>query len=270
MSHGAEEDEQSNLTSNFLMVVVVAVVVAIASFNLWAKFHHVLVDPATLCPTDLPPASVTVILIDTTDPIDVLKRTAITNSLTKEIDVLPVYGEIELYTVGSVGGSLLIPQLSVCNPGTGEGKSELTSNPQLMKKRWNQKFFDRLAEVLDRLLTAPSAQNSPIMESIQDLAIAVFQKPEFAHVPKSLIIVSDMVQYTNAYSQYNAVESFRQFKSEPGYLTVHPDLQKVDVTILYLIRPEYQRVQNRRHLVFWQDYFADAGARVVHVIPIEG
>lgn len=265
-----EEDPPSHLRSYVIIAAVLLVACAILLLYARQKLNSVPLDPVTQCPTDRPPATVTAILIDTTDPIDVLKRTAITNALTKEIESEPVHGEIELYTVGSIGESLLQSQLSVCNPGSGEGQSQVTSNPRLMKKRWNQKFLDRLDEVLNRLLTSPSAQNSPIMESIQDLAVAVFQRPEFAKIPKRLIIVSDMVQYSKALSQYHSVESFQQFKSDPGYLTVHPDLQNVEVTILYLIRPEYRRVQNRTHLEFWQDYFADTGARVVHVIPIEG
>ncbi len=156
---------------------------------------------------------------------------------------------------------MLRPLATVCNPGNGKGASEFNSNPRRLERRWKQQFSDSLEHQLTSLLKAPSANTSPILESIQNVSASVFDAPAFKQVPKQLIIVSDMVQNTPGFSQYRQSETFDQFKHTPYYLTVRPNLDGVNVTILYLRRADVFRIQGRtQHLDFWRDYFTDAGA----------
>jgi hypothetical protein len=251
------------------VIVIVAIIVAGVLWESHSRTAQAL-DATTFCPKDGPPAGLLVVLIDTTDPISAVPQAQVKNQLQDDIDKLPEYAEVQLYTVGPVGGSLLRPVATVCNPGSGQGEDFFWHNPRMEKSRWQRRFIDPLDHKLDRLMTAPSADTSPILESIQSIAASVFGRPEFDSVPKRLVIVSDMAQNTAGFSQYRGPESFEQFRHGSYYLTVRPHLDRVDVSILYLLREDVRRIQDHQHIEFWQDYFSDAGATLSGVTSIEG
>ncbi len=228
-------------------------------------------DRRTLCIEHAVPQALLIVLIDASDPLSIVQRTAVANRLQGAIQTSAADTEIELFAIGEVTDRLLQPVADVCNPGSGEGASEWTSNPDLMKNRWQSKFLQPLDAALTHMLQSGTAKDSPIMESIQSVAVSVFERPELEHVGKRrLIIVSDMLQNTAGYSQYRGDESFSRFRASPYYLKVRPQLDGVDVTILYLRRPEFSHLQGGRHVEFWQSFFTDARARLVEVAAIEG
>jgi hypothetical protein len=233
-------------------------------------------DPLTLCLKDRPPKALLVVLVDTTDPISPIQKAQVDNELQNEIDKLVQYSEIQLYEVGPFGSELLKPIAApVCdpgNPGSEDNGPKLNSNPRLDRKRWQSRFARPLNMKMKQLLSAPSAKTSPILESIQSVSVTVFGRPEFDEVPKKLVIVSDMVQNTAGFSQYDGVIPFERFRHEPYYITVRPHLKGVEVSILYLRRRNVIHIQGRAHIDFWKDYFADAGATFSSsaVTPIEG
>ncbi|HEV3111394.1 MAG TPA: hypothetical protein VGY99_12955, partial [Candidatus Binataceae bacterium] len=154
---------------------------------------------------------------------------------------------------------------------TAEGASELTSNPQLIGKRWKMKFIEPLNKQLDTMLRGSGSKDSPIMESIQVVGVSVFDTPAFHDLAdKRLVIVSDMLQNTAGYSQYRGDESYSRFCTSGYFLKVRSNLEGVDVTILYLRRTDVRHLQGKRHLEFWENYFSDAKARLAHVVSIEG
>jgi len=267
MSRTARERRQ-NLMAIFAAFAagIAILVVAIGYF----KFAPTPIrrDPGTLCSKEGAPTSLLVILIDTTDALNVIKRAAVKDEIQAEVSSLPIDGEVQLYTLGPVVDSLLKPEIVLCNPGNGKGASEWTANPRLLKKRWTLRFERPLDDVLGKMLIAPDGQTSPILESIQDLSVTVLQRHEYQGVPKQLVIVSDMIQYTSQYSQYRSVQPFSLFSRTAYYRDVHADLSGVDVTLLYIIRPEDSRIQNANHLDFWRDYIAASGGRLIHYKPI--
>jgi hypothetical protein len=231
----------------------------------------VALDARTLCPQNDAPVSLLVVMVDTSDSLNIVQRTAVTNQIQQATSKIPDHGEVELFTIGPVTNTLLEPQVSVCNPGNAKGASELTSNQQLIGKRWKKKFIEPLNKQLARMLGGSGSKDSPIMEGIQSVAVSVFGKPDFHDVNnRQLIIVSDMLQNTAGYSHYRGDESYSRFRTSSYCLKVRPNLDGVDVTILYLRRAEVRRLQGKRHLKFWEDYFTDAKARLMHVVSIEG
>ncbi len=254
----------------FLVLAVLAVLTAIYLYQRLSS-GAVAFDRLTLCPVD-GPRSLTVVLVDTTDPLDAVQKEDVSKRLDdiKEKDV-PRWGELELFTVRPTPADrLLRPELTVCNPGRGSEISPFYGNPALVEKRWRKQFSDKTDEVLGRLLGSQSAESSPILESIQQAAVEAFLGRRVAQVPKRLVVVSDMLQHTSCFSQYHGFEPFDSFCKSPCYLKVRPNLAGVDVTILYLRRAQAARIQGRRHIEFWQQYFKDAGATVTEVVSIEG
>ena len=255
------EDRQGYLVIAALVVIVVG---AGSYLYFFAPTTRPL-DPVTNCPTDgKPPAQITVVLLDTTDPLSAIQNREVFNKVTPEADNAPRYAEIKLFAVEPAGNAILRPLATVCNPGNGEELNKFWASPRVMAQiaqRWREHFIAPLNVELKSLMTAPSANTSPILESIQNVSASVFDAPAFKQVPKQLIIVSDMVQNTPGFSQYRQSETFDQFKHTPYYLTVRPNLDGVNVTILYLRRADVFRIQGRtQHLDFWRDYFTDAGA----------
>ena len=269
MSRGSRRKRREDRFGGLLILFVVIAVLAGAYFYYQAMSREMPLNPDNMCPKD-GPHSIAVVLIDATDPLDAVQREDVSKLLDDIKNNIPRYGEIELFTVAPSDGSLLVPELAVCNPGRGTDTSELYGNPRLMEKRWQTAFAAKTDEVLKRLLTSRTVDTSPILESIQQVAVQTFVGQRAGAVPKQLIIVSDMLQNTAALSQYRGIESFGEFRQAPYYMKLRPNLSGVDVTVFYLRRLNAAHLQGRRHIEFWQEYFQDAGATLVDVKSIEG
>jgi hypothetical protein len=227
------------------------------------------VDRQTLCPAD-GPRSLTVVLIDMTDPLSAIQMQDVSTRLDQIKNKVPRWGEIELFTVGPIGNGLHRPDLTLCNPGNGSQVSSIYGNPGLAKKRWRTKFAHRIDQVLGKLLHGQPANTSPILESIQQVGVQSFGVGHAENIPKRLVIVSDMIQHTKEFSQYRGVKPFSDLRQSPYYLRVRTNLADVNVDILYLRRAQAAGLQGTRHIEFWQRYFEDAGATVDKVVSIQG
>ena len=67
---------------------------------------------------------------------------------------------------------------------------------------------------------------------------------------------------------YREMPEFTSFRGSDYGRKMGTNLSGVDVELDYLINTP--RLQTRRNLRFWEDYFASAGARIVAVTPLEG
>ena len=81
-----------------------------------------------------------------------------------------------------------------------------------------------------------------------------------------MIIVSDLIQNTPSYSQYNDSKDFDTIRGT-NYLTgVQAFLSGIDVQILYVQRPQLLAIQNRDHIEsFWRPYVNLSEGRIVSV-----
>jgi hypothetical protein len=269
MSRTSRRKRRQDFLGWLLILVSFLAVAGFVYFYHGAVSRAVLLNPDNMCP-QAGPHSITVVLIDMTDPLDAVQHEDVRKQLEDIKDSVPRYGEIELFTVAPAGGTLLSPKLVACNPGRGSEINPMYGNPTFVEKRWHTAFSDRADEVLGTLLQSQTLATSPIMESIQQVGVQAFVGRSVENIPKQLIIVSDMLQNTSGVSQYRGTESFEDFRRSPYYMTVRPSLSSVDVTILYLRRMNASRLQGRRHIEFWEDYFRDAGASLVDVKSIQG
>jgi hypothetical protein len=224
---------------------------------------------ATLCPTERPFSEVVVILLDVSDRFSEPQRLQIQNHLSRVRDSIPRFGLIEVYTVDRLGRRVTEPVFHLCNPGTGADLNRIYQNPELAKKKWNG-FAGRLGADIDRQISLPAMQTSPIFEAIQATALRTFGRPEYDGLPKHLVIVSDLLQNVpGGLSMYDGVPSFRSFKRTAYFSRVRADLHEVSVKLYYLIRADVAQ-QGRRHLGFWDAYFRFQGARVASVDKVFG
>src|SRR5690242_916765 len=128
--------------------------------------------PETLCPID-GPRSVTVVLLDATDDLPDITKRDIRTRLTDLAEALPPYGLLDMRLLDPAvpGGRVTF---SKCNPGDGSNLNELIGNPELARKRWLENFHDPVEKALEGTLAPAPAQTSPIMETIQRIAIDRF------------------------------------------------------------------------------------------------
>jgi hypothetical protein len=252
-----------------LIIFSAAAVVGVLVWAAIVRSSKAQLDPKTLCPVDAP-TSITAVIVDATDALDPVQREQVGRLLKDLKDDIPKNGEVELYTVGTSDTQLLRPELDICNPGSGSTASPYYENQKRMQLVWRDRYSNKVDEVLTRLLTEPSKNTSPIMESVQAAAVQAFIGQGLNAIPKRLVIVSDMLQNTTGLSQYSRLESFDRFKASPYYIKVRPDLRGVEVEIYYLRRTDGVRVQGVAHINFWQSFFAASGATLTHVVSIEG
>jgi hypothetical protein len=268
MKYRSRRKQRADLYGWMLLVGVGAVVVLVFWFYYRVSSARPHFDQVTNCPTD-GPRSLTVVLLDATDSLDVIQRTDILEHLEDIKDKIPRYGELELFTVVPAGDHLLSAQFAACNPGHGAEINQFYENPAKAEKRWKE-FSTKLSDTLTALLGGHPEDTSPILESIQQAAVQSFTEPKGNNVPKQLVIVSDMIQNTAGLSQYGPIMPFERFKDSHYYLKVRSDLSGVDVTILLLNRTQNGLGRGAALMKFWKQYFDDAGVETLDIHRVEG
>jgi hypothetical protein len=262
----------SNSTTKIVALVAVLVILIGLGITLIVIANKVSVptDSNTLCRTDKPPSEVVVLLLDMSDEFTEPQRLKIKNEFRRLEESIPRFGLFEAYAVDNLQ-KVATAVVHLCKPydsASLEQMNELYQNPQIARKKWDR-FVQQLDEELQRLMDTPQSETSPIFEAIQATALRTFDNPDYDGLPKRLIIVSDLLQNTPDYSQYNGIAPFKDFKRSPYYSKVRADLKGVSVEVLYLARPHTpQKWPN--HYRFWEDYFVDQGAQISEIKPVWG
>lgn len=224
-------------------------------------------DRQTLCPKSGPIAH-TVLLVDKTDPLNFSQKQAFLRLLEEIVDRGIAPGElVSVFVLGEDFREGAKPLVEICNPGSGEGKSELTSNVAKLNAQYRERFREPLLKQADALISTKPAKNSPLIEMLQLVSINGFRK----HAVKGarrLIIVSDMLHKTPQYSMYQGVPDFAAYASTEYARKMRTELGGVQVELHQVLN--YPKLQTPKQLDFWKELFSRSGARIVSVRPMEG
>jgi hypothetical protein len=225
-------------------------------------------DRASLCPVD-GARSVTVILLDSTDEIPDIAKREVRTVLVDMAERMPIHGllEIRLLDPKVAGGRLVF---SRCNPGDGSGLSEYTANPRLAHKRWMDGFREPLDEALASGFEPAPGKTSPIMETVQRIAVERFTGRSSEPIPKSLVLISDMLEHEADYSQYSGDLSYGRFKASRAYQKVQTDLHGAEVEIYYIQRHSARPINSVDHIRFWADWIRDNKGRLKQANKLQG
>jgi hypothetical protein len=225
-------------------------------------------DPTSLCPVN-GPSSLSVVLLDSTDEIPDIAKHEIRTTLIDMAETLPAYEllEIRLLDPNFASGRLIF---SKCNPGDGSNLSEYTSNPRLAKQRWMDGFREPLDQALETGFRPAPGKNSPIMETIQRIAVERFSGRNVANVAKTLVVISDMLENGPDYSQYNGDLSYDRFKRSTAYKKVRTDLHGAEVLIYYIQRQTRRPIDSVDHIRFWADWIRDNDGRFKQASKLQG
>ena len=225
-------------------------------------------DRSSLCPVD-GPRSATVVLLDATDDIPEIARREIKTMLVDRAETLPIRAllEIRLLDPQVAGGR---PIFARCNPGDGSGLSEYTANPMLARKRWMDGFREPLEAALQSGLRSSPGKTSPIMETVQRIAVERFTGRAAQEIPKSLIIISDMLEHEPDYSQYSGDLSFDRYKASRAYRKFRTNLYNAEVMIYYIQRQSARPINSADHIRFWAEWIRDNNGRLKAATKLQG
>jgi outer membrane protein OmpA-like peptidoglycan-associated protein len=231
-------------------------------------------DRASLCPLD-GPRSVTVVLLDSANDIPDIGKHEIRTVLIDMAETLPVYGllELRLLDPNVPGGRSIFAR---CNPGDGSGLNEYTANPRLARKRWMEGFRQPLDQALEEGFqpapgqASPIIKTSPIMENVQRIAVDRFTGRAAENIPKSLVLVSDMLEHQPDYSQYTGDLSYSRYKASRAYNRLQTNLHGAEVTIYYIQRVMTKPISWEDHNQFWVEWFRDNKGRFKQANKLQG
>jgi len=248
-----------------LLIIIVVLVITSAGYHSFNKSEGL--NPDTLCPTTGPKGHY-VLLIDTTDQLSFTQHAAFEVTLRDLIEKRVPEGYLfSVFVMGEDFKECANPLVELCNPGTGEEKSELTANIKQLKRQYKEKFLDFLINKSSNILNSKAANTSPVFEMIQMVSINSFRKHDVKG-KRHLIVISDMLHNTSQFSMYKGIVDYQIFASSDYGRKLQLELNDVEVEIHYLINNP--RLQTKRNLKFWEDYFHNAGASIVAVRPLEG
>ena len=261
----AERNSNGEWIKIVVLILIIACVLGAVGYFLYTKPKSA--DKATLCPAGGPTGQV-VVLVDNTDPYSFIQREAFIqalDALSKE--VVPEGYLLSVFSLGEDFKKNADPVFEMCNPGTSDGKSEMTANLKRIDKRFNESFKEPILKLEKVLMAEKPAKYSPVFEMIQLTSIKGF-RAQSVKGPKKLIIFSDMLANTAEFSMFNGVPDFKSFASTPYGQRSKTDLSDVKIEIHYLMK--YPKLQTMKQLNFWEEYFEDAGARLTRVSTMEG
>jgi len=223
-------------------------------------------NQATLCPLDGRPGASTLLVVDTTDPLTRVQAARLAATIRDARDSLPAQGRLTILFLDAANAYDPREILSLCNPGSIRDSNPFTQTAKRVERRWREAFEAPVESAIESLLRAPAASRSPIVETIA----AATARPDFdARNPnRRLLVVSDMLQHTNAYSHYAGRmrwESFAQSRLAPAALA---DLTGATVEVEYIRRPGTAHLQTEAHRSFWLAWFERNGATSVRFLGV--
>lgn len=264
-SRAAKKRQSKNVAVGVAALVFFLSALGGVAFYLWTRDSGL--DRETLCPKSGPTSHV-ILLVDKTDPLNFSQKQAFLRLLEELVDRRVGPGElVSVFVLGEDYREGSKPLVEVCNPGSGEGKSELTANIAKLNAQFRNRFREPLLKQADALISTTPAKNSPIFEMLQLVAINGFRK-HAVNGPRRLIIVSDMLHKTPQLSMYQGLPDYEAFAASDYGRKMRTELDRVEVELHHVLN--YPKLQTRKQLEFWQVFFTRSGARIIAVRPMEG
>jgi len=256
---GGRESLGLKVAASVIVVLVMAALGGVFWFVQGRAAQLAALDPETLCPKS-GPTSQFAVLIDRTDALTEIQGEALKRQIIAWANAIPKHGGFKVYEVGH-GGALLQPVVSVCNPGDGSDQSAIDSNPKMWRARYEEKFTGPIGAMLERMQLDEAAKQSPILEGVQAIAVKDFG-PDAPTGPKTLMVVSDLLQNQQGFSLYQGVPKLDAFWATPYAASLRTNLAGVHAEIYLLHRLKAAAKQSDALGKFWIDWLERQGATV--------
>lgn len=220
-------------------------------------------DQATLCPAAGPSAA-HVILIDRSDPITALQAQRVRQVVERAINEALPAERIDLYVAEGDGREALSPRISLCNPG--RDGNQYYQNPRRIRERYDASFKAPVEATLTSLLEASRRNASPIIESIKAVCVGAFGSLPQGR-PTRVTVISDMLQHSPLISHFRE-RDFDAFARSGRIAQALADCRGAQFDVVYLLRPEHRRIQDRGHQLFWEKLIDRDNGRLMRMEAI--
>lgn len=254
-----------------MILGIICIVAVICSLVAYGTFFSgkVEVDKTSGCPVN-GPISRLVMIIDQTDTFTPVQAVDIQNQFEDYKSKVPRYGELIVYAIrpGSVG--IPTPIIRACNPGNAEDINQLVESSVQIARKWRESFDGPMKTVIAEVLKPTSSDVSPIIETIQAVTVKEFGPTWMDDRGKELVVISDLLQHSNALSHYSRSYDVDKFIQSQAFKKLSADLRDVDVDLLYLYRDTQKANQNTSHRDFWIKLIQEQGGSVRRIYSVSG
>lgn len=213
------------------------------------------------CALDRPPVNTTGMLVDFTDAPTAANLSQLERAIWDLRQSIPKDGKAIIALLDVTAESSLNLALEVCNPGAKDSDFTQRPGPSQQDQRWLQNFYRPFENALEAAKASPaSSDRSPIMEAVTSLT----QRADFDGTinNRRLIVVSDGLQLTpKVYSQFKGGDLWKSFEKSQLPAMAQADLTDVEITFVYLFRPQYAQHQTETHRAFLRRWFESRGAK---------
>lgn len=261
-----KHDETMRAVRN--IVLAIAALSVIGYFYIHAMLANRTLDKITLCPAV--PDSVTVVLVDVTDPMNLPQKQDFLNQLDLLVEQVPRFGKLVIAKVDPVSERLLVPVITRCNPGSSEDASEISGNPAKLQAMHQQQFVTPIQSAFAQLTLASEAPRSPILESMQSINLTELQRGVAKGGSKRLVVASDLLQHTQDISFYKGMPDAESLINSPAFSRVRTDLRGTEVELWMLQRADSKSTQPRRLPELWEQIIDAQGGRLMRVYTVSG
>lgn len=252
------------------MTGVGAILVAVLAGSAWfvdARNDRLSLDDH-LCPPE--PSSYTAAIVDVTDPMTLPQRQDLRNKLEELKNDIPQGGRIAIFKVDAANDQLLTPILEKCNPGDAKDFSEMDSDPKAVQKRYDEEYEKPLDEAFQAIVVASGSETSPILQSIQSVALTELRATKAKGKPQRLVVISDLLQNTPGLSFYGRIPSADEVLSSREFANARTDLRGVDVELWMLQRGDFTTSQPRALPDLWDVLITQQKGNVTSVYRVSG
>jgi hypothetical protein len=258
-------------TNSSLPIIIIGLVLALLALFIFQYTKVVQgtikTDAATNCRTDGVFPRDTVVLIDATEAVSTSQLEDLSNQLDQVVRNSIIHERFTIYFLRD-DPDRFQPSLVVCNPGTGQNLSGTTNNLKKLMTTWEGSFKVPIKDSLLGLAELTPSNSSPIMEMLKFAGLRTFARSTSAD--QRLILISDMVEHNDSYSQYrNANLDFNSLAQTRYFREMRPRLSNVMIDILYIERSALAEIQGSDHITkFWQPLVRKSGGQIRDVTYI--
>lgn len=266
----SEQRKRRAVRNSVLAISTSVVVLLVVGWGLVQGELEPELNPKTYC--EIGGAdSVTVAIIDVSQPYNLVQQKEISGRIEAVRDDLLKNHKLVVYLLDESSDELPEPDFEGCNPG--KEANWLYQNERLMIRQW-ERAVGRLNVVIDEIIPDRTGRpSSPLMEMTQVVSVKEFgiygsDRP----LIMKLLLISDMIQNTDGYSQYGGHSTaFESFRRSDYFKRVRADLRDVEVQILYVRRDQAGKIQTDEFLEFWRAYFREGlGAPSIRITRVTG
>jgi hypothetical protein len=262
MTSGSSYSSHSNTQAWALLIFAAGAIIAM---TLYARMVRTRAVGADFCPVD-GPSGLLAVGIDATDILSEAQRLDVKNRLETAIADSPPNWRVEVWNVAPASGVAKRTGQALCKPE--RQVSPWTSNPKKAELRFAE-FTSKVNETLSAVLTQPTSNESPILESVQAIGLRSFGSAQTSSVhERRLILVSDLVQNTKHVSFLKSLPAYDSFRSSKIFESLKAPISGAHVDILFLSRP--YTIPAATLIDWWRQYFDDIGAPIGSVQRIVG